>query len=197
MDTISYIDRKTNQVKTEEVPGKRMMKWLYHSPTGKAALHLLLKRKIFSVFGGWYMDRKISARRIKKFVDRHKINMEEFKLNETSHFSSFNHFFVRELKEGMRYLGEHIVSPADGKILAFQSLGEISTFFVKGHEFTLQSFLRNKQLADKYKDGAMIIVRLAPVDYHRFHFPASGTISRSVKIKGKYFSVSPLALKTV
>ena len=41
----------------------------------------------------------------------------------------------------------------------------------------------------------MAIIRLAPPDYHRYHFPASGKASASVKIKGHYFSVSPLALK--
>jgi phosphatidylserine decarboxylase len=50
-------------------------------------------------------------------------------------------------------------------------------------------------LAKKYKDGAMAIVRLAPADYHRFHFPASGKVSASKAINGHYFSVSPLALQ--
>ncbi|HYQ56234.1 MAG TPA: phosphatidylserine decarboxylase, partial [Draconibacterium sp.] len=45
------------------------------------------------------------------------------------------------------------------------------------------------------KKGEMAIVRLAPPDYHRFHFPASGTASKSIKINGHYFSVSPLALQ--
>ena len=41
----------------------------------------------------------------------------------------------------------------------------------------------------------MAIIRLAPADYHRYHFPASGIASASVPVKGHYFSVSPLALK--
>ena len=53
----------------------------------------------------------------------------------------------------------------------------------------------NKELANKYDGGSMLIIRLAPVDYHRFHFPADGIIGTSTKIDGHYYSVSPLALK--
>ena len=41
----------------------------------------------------------------------------------------------------------------------------------------------------------MVIVRLAPADYHRFHFPADGKISMSRKIEGYYYSVSPHAIR--
>ena len=50
-------------------------------------------------------------------------------------------------------------------------------------------------MATKYDGGAMAIIRLAPVDYHRYHFPVSGIASKNTKIKGAYYSVSPLALR--
>ena len=40
-----------------------------------------------------------------------------------------------------------------------------------------------------------IIIRLAPVDYHRFHFPVSGNVSPNKKIEGDYYSVNPFALR--
>ena len=40
-----------------------------------------------------------------------------------------------------------------------------------------------------------MIIRLAPVDYHRFHFPVSGNISVNKKIDGDYYSVNPFALR--
>ena len=90
---------------------------------------------------------------------------------------------------------DHIYRPQKySKILVFQSLNDVVKFFVKGSEFTLQSFIQDKILAEKYKDGAMAIIRLAPADYHRYHFPASGKVSASLSIKGHYYSVSPLAL---
>lgn len=195
METIKYIERTSGELKTENVPSAGMLKWLYSSATGKAAMHLLFKRKIVSAFGGWYMNTSFSARRIEDFVNEHQIDKKEFETEELSKYKSFNDFFYRKLKPEARKIDDHIVSPADGKILVFPTLNDVATFFVKGSEFTLQEFLNDKTLADKYKNGAMAIVRLAPPDYHRYHFPASGTASGSVKIEGHYFSVSPLALQ--
>lgn len=195
MKSISYIERASGESKTENVPGEGMLKWLYSSVSGKLALHLLIKRKFISTLGGWYMDNRLSAQRIQKFVTQHNINLNECQISDPAQYKTFNDFFCRKLKDGMRPLGKNVVSPADGKILLFQSLEDIISFFVKGSEFTLDSFLRNEKLSTKFEDGAMAIIRLAPADYHRYHFPASGFASESVKIKGHYYSVSPLALK--
>ena len=40
----------------------------------------------------------------------------------------------------------------------------------------------------------MIILRLAPNDYHRYHFPCDGKALAPIKIKGPLYSVSPYAL---
>ena len=66
---------------------------------------------------------------------------------------------------------------------------------MKGSEFSIQEFLGSSSYVEKYKKGAMLIVRLAPTDYHRFHFPISGTIGETKTIDGNYYSVSPIALK--
>ena len=87
-----------------------------------------------------------------------------------------------------------VVSPADAKLLAFEDISEVNTFFVKGQKFTLAAFLQDEKLAKKYKNSALLIFRLAPNDYHRFHFPYSGHASPNYTIKGQYYSVSPYAL---
>ncbi|WP_321347486.1 phosphatidylserine decarboxylase [uncultured Draconibacterium sp.] len=195
METIKYIERASGEIKTENVPSEGMLKWLYTSTTGKAALNLLFKRKIVSAVGGWYMNTGFSSRRIDEFVSEHQIDKKEFEIEDLSKFTSFNDFFYRKLKPNARKIGERLVSPADGKILVFQTLADVNSFFVKGTEFTLAEFLQNEKLASKYTNGAMAIIRLAPPDYHRYHFPASGVASESTKIKGHYYSVSPLALQ--
>lgn len=194
MKEIRYIDRKSKTVKIENVPSAGMLKWLYGSVCGRLALHLLFKRKIISLLGGWYMDTRISAKRISELVNEHDINLQECKISDVSQFGSFNEFFYRKLKPGVREFGEGVVSPADGKVLVFPLLKDVVSFFVKGSEFSLPGFLQNEKLAGKYSDGAMAVIRLAPVDYHRYHFPVSGIASATTKIKGRYFSVSPFAL---
>lgn len=195
MNEIKYIERRSQTIKVEKVPSLGMLKWLYNSATGKLALNVLFKRKIISLLGGWYMNKKHSAKRIPKFVNDHNINLQECEESNTTNFKTFNNFFYRKLKSDARKIEDGIVSPADGKILVFPKIKDISSFFVKGTEFSLQSFFCNKLLVNKYEDGAMAIIRLAPADYHRFHFPASGIASESIKIKGHYFSVSPFALR--
>lgn len=195
MASISYIDRKSGELRQENVPGVGIINWMYATGSGKLALHLLFKRKLVSALGGWYMNTRHSAKRILSFVEEHGIDINECKTNPVSDFKTFNDFFYRKLKPSVRPIGEHLVSPADGKILVFPTMKDVKTFFIKGSEFTLNRFLQNDELAIKYAGGSMAIVRLAPPDYHRYHFPASGIASESTKIGGHYFSVSPLALR--
>lgn len=192
---IVYVDRQSGKVLKESVPAGKMMHWLYGSPMGRAALHLLLKRKLVSSLGGWFLNTKRSKKRIQPFIYDYKINMSHYLVSEASSFKHFNDFFYRKIDPAKRPIGEGVVSPADGKTLAFQHITDQTKFFVKGSSFTLNRFLRNGNLAKKYEGGSMIIVRLAPTDYHRYHFPAEGKAGVSKLIKGKYFSVSPIALR--
>ena len=59
----------------------------------------------------------------------------------------------------------------------------------------MSTYLKNDSLAAIYSDGSLILLRLCPTDYHRYHFPLSGTVSPEVIINGDLFSVSPIALR--
>ena len=50
-------------------------------------------------------------------------------------------------------------------------------------------------LARTFAAGSMLISRLCPVDYHRFHFPVGGLPGPSQRIDGWLYSVSPIALR--
>lgn len=195
MTSIKYIERISGEVVEELVPGEGILKWLYSSVLGKVSLHLLVKRKIVSVVGGWYMNSRLSKPQIDKFIKKNKIDLSLYNISDSNSFNNFNEFFYRKIQKEKRPIAHGVVSPADGKMVAFQSIADITSFFLKGYLFTVESFLDNELLSEKYADGSMLIVRLAPADYHRFHFPASGLISESKEIKGRYFSVSPMALR--
>ncbi len=190
---IQFIDRKSGEKITETPPGEGFLKFLYHNPFGKMAILPIAKRKFLSTWYGKKMDNPSSINKIEGFVKELGINMDEAE-KSIKDYTSFNDFFYRKLKPTARPIENGFVSPGDGKMLAFENIADIHNFFIKGRRFTLKEFLGNSALAEKHKNSSLIILRLAPNDYHRYHFPYDGTPSEMTKIKGDYFSVSPYAL---
>jgi phosphatidylserine decarboxylase len=191
---IQYFERESGQLKTEKVAGEKWLVWLYYNPIGEATLWALAKRKLVSSIYGTMMDRTSSAKKIHPFIEDFDIDMSVAQKQE---FSNFNDFFTRKLKNNARPIDTSttiVVSPADGKILAYANISN-TDFFIKGYRFDVTSFLDNPELAQKYQNGALLIIRLAPMDYHRFHFPVTGNLSPNKKIDGDYYSVNPFALR--
>lgn len=199
MNGIHYIDRKTGEVRKEIVPGETWLKWLYQNPLGKLALDGIVKREFISRLYGAWMDTTASLSKIGDFVKSLQIDISEADL-PIDDYKTFNEFFIRRLKPEARPIDNDpdvIISPADGKVMAFQGIQGLDTFFVKGQNFSLREFLQDESLSGNYAGGDLLIIRLAPVDYHRYHFPADGRISRSRLINGYYYSVSPYAVKNM
>lgn len=194
MNEIIYIERSSGKQKTENVPSGAVLRFLYGNALGRLTLQVLFKRKILSALGGWYMNRSASKSRIEPFCGEHHIDLADYEVPEGG-YSNFNSFFFRKIKTATRPISEDVCSPADGKILVFDKVTDQQKFFIKGGEFDLNRFIGDKKLAEKYENGAMAIVRLAPPDYHRFHFPVSGEAGEVKRIKGWYYSVSPIALR--
>jgi len=193
---IKYVNRETGTIEIEKVAGEAWLKWLYYNPLGELSLQTLVKRKFVSEIYGRLMDTRWSAKKIEPFVKDFNIDLSIARRNR---FKTFNDFFIRKLKPSARPVdmdSNVLVSPGDGKILAYDNIGNQS-FIVKGYRFDVRSFLNNDSLAALYGDGSMILLRLCPTDYHRYHFPLGGTVSPDVKINGSLFSVSPIALRTI
>ena len=191
---IQYYDRGSGVLKTEKVAAEKWLVWLYNNPVGQATLWTLVKRKLVSSIYGKMMDSPLSTKKIQPFVEEFDIDMNSAKKQK---FNSFNDFFTRKLKNNARPIDTNsniTISPADGKILAYKDISN-SDFIIKGYQFDILSFLNNEDLAKKYLDGSLVIIRLAPFDYHRFHFPISGKVSPTTRISGDYYSVNPLALR--
>jgi phosphatidylserine decarboxylase len=190
---IKYRDRQGNEL-IEATPGAGFLNFLYGGLFGKLGLWIMVKRKFFSAAFGKYMSSSLSKSKIQPFIEQYEMDMSPYILPEGG-FQHFNDFFYRKIKPEYRPIGEGLVSPADGRVLAFQEISDTQKFFIKGSEFDLKSFLKSDKLAQKYDGGSVVIVRLAPVDYHRYHFPATGKVGSDKVIKGSYYSVSPLALQ--
>jgi len=197
MEPIRYLNRHSGRMETERVYGEGFLRWTYHHPLGALALASFIKRPFFSVWYGRRMDRPQSARRIAPFITRYGLDVSEFADTPES-FASFNEFFFRKLRPECRPIDtdpESAVFPADGRHFGFADAADIRGVFVKGQRFDLPALLGDAALASRYAKGALVLSRLCPVDYHRFHFPVAGVVSEPRTIGGPLFSVSPIALR--
>lgn len=197
---IVYIERKTGELKEEKVPGRIFLQWIYGNRLGKLTLWALVRRKWFSKVYGKAQDWPFSKRKIEGFVKDQGINMQEAERENPKDYHSFNDFFSRKLKEEARPMDvreEILVSPADGKLLAYENIDTDRVVQIKGLNYSLEELIGDKTLAKSYQRGSKVIIRLAPSDYHRFHFPDSGVMGSTKRIKGNYNSVNPLALEKV
>ena len=195
MSTIRYFNRHTGQMETEQVYGEGFLKFSYANPLGALPLHVMVKRAAFSKWYGKRMDDPATKAKVAPFIRQYGMNPSEF-ADAPESYRTFNEFFYRKLKPEARPIADStVVFPADGRHLGFQKASAIEGVFVKGQKFDLGKLLGDDSLAAKYADGSLVLSRLCPVDYHRFHFPASGTPGEVRTINGPLFSVSPIALR--
>jgi phosphatidylserine decarboxylase len=196
-EPIRYYHRAKRTVETEQVYGEDWLRWTYETSLGRFALNALVRRAVASRYYGWRMSLRASAGRILPFIVDYDLDVDEFAKKPLT-FKTFNEFFYRALKPGARPItdGDRVaVLPADGRHLAFQNVDAAAGFYAKGQRFDLKAFLGDEALAAKYAGGSLLISRLCPVDYHRFHFPVAGRPNEPRLINGWLYSVSPIALR--
>lgn len=197
VDVIQYFSRESGKVETEDVYGEGFLCWAYGNPLGRLTVELAVKRAFFSRWYGWRMNKAASQSKVAPFIEEYGLDPADF-ADPAESFASFNEFFYRQLKPEARPIDvdpDAAVFPADGRHLAVSDVDAADTFYIKGQRFDLRAFLGDDELADRFTGGSMLISRLCPVDYHRYHFPVSGVAGSPVPINGPLYSVSPLALR--
>ena len=195
MKPITYYNRSTGKIDTEQVYGEGFLKWAYGNPLGKLALHAFVKRPFFSKWYGRKMDQPSTKEKIQPFIEDYGMNVDDF-LDSADSYQTFNEFFYRKLKPEARPIADSaIVFPADGRHLGFANAEDVAGVFIKGQSWDLEKLIDDPELYQRFKGGSLVLSRLCPVDYHRFHFPAAGIPSETSVINGPLFSVSPIALR--
>jgi phosphatidylserine decarboxylase len=197
-EPVEYYHRQRRELVEENVPGEAWLRWLYSSSvSGQVALHVLVKRALLTWWYGRKMDKPQSVHRVLPFIVEHDLDVDEF-AKQAMAYRTFNEFFYRKLKDSARPIDadpKSAVLPADGRHLVFANVDQAEGFYVKGERFELDELLGGPLVAKQFAGGAMVISRLAPVDYHRFHFPCAGTPGKASEIGGPLFSVNPIALR--
>jgi len=166
---------------------------------GARARNLL---KSMSVKQGIKYDDPASAAEIPAFIEFHNLNINEVR-DPLGSFKTFNEFFYRKLKVDARPVEKpedprRVVSAADCRFMAFENISEATRIWIKGREFSVAKLLgeRYKDEIAEYNGGALVIFRLAPQDYHRFHSPVDGKVGPITFIDGEYYTVNPQAIRT-
>lgn len=122
-------------------------------------------------------------------------------LENSEDYSDFNNFFTRALKPEARPIVKDpnaIASPVDGTVSQIGCIQEDSLIQAKGFHFSLQGLLGGApRIAKQFENGYFSTIYLSPKDYHRVHMPIRGTLTHSIYIPGKLFSVNPLTTSTV
>lgn len=143
----------------------------------------------------------LKNRVIKWFIGRYGVDMSEAAETDPEAYPTFNAFFTRALKPGIRPLADGektLVSPVDG---AISQLGQVTgdrVFQAKGQSFSLSELLGGEEATtEPFTNGEFSTIYLSPKDYHRIHMPMAGTLRQMIHVPGKLFSVNPVTAENV
>jgi phosphatidylserine decarboxylase len=194
---VTFFNRHTGAIETEAIYGEGFLRWAYENPLGRFTLWALVKRSLFSKWYGWRMDRAASRDKVTPFIAQYGVKPEEM-LEAPESFPNFNAFFSRKLKPSARPIApepSRLVFPADGRHFVIPDIANNDGLFIKGVRFNLAELLRDDTLSQRFAHGSMLISRLCPVDYHRFHFSCGAVPTEPRLINGPLYSVNPIALR--
>ncbi|WP_297791689.1 archaetidylserine decarboxylase [uncultured Marinobacter sp.] len=143
----------------------------------------------------------LKNRVVRWFIGRYGVNMSEAAESNPEAYPSFNAFFTRALKPGVRPVDSRdsvLVSPVDGAISQLGQVTEDRVFQAKGQSFSLTELLGgDEQRAAEFAEGEFATIYLSPKDYHRIHMPLAGKLREMVYVPGKLFSVNPVTAENV
>ena len=161
------------------------LRFLYNTVVGRLILKLITGKFITRVYAK-YMTSKLSCIKIKKFIKKNNINMDEY---EDAKYTSFNEFFMRKIKDNRRSIGNDLIAVSDSKLTVYK-LDEDSCFNIKNSKYTVSELIGEDR---EYKYA--LVFRLCVDDYHHYIYPDNGVVLSNKYIDGKLHTVQPIALK--
>lgn len=169
---------------------QKSLSFLYQTALGRLFLKAITQSFISKLYGK-YNDSKYSKRKISPFVKKYHIVLSDY---ESCEYHNFNEFFSRKVLPGKRKISkvpEDFISCCDSKVMVYP-INENLIFPIKQSNYSVSSILQDQELAEKYKNGLCIVLRLAVDDYHRYCFLDNGTIEKTYYISGRLHTVSPI-----
>jgi len=188
-------NRTANREEVERVYGDALVRWLYGTATGQKTADWFLSRKWLSAAYGAYQGSSMSRHKVEPFINDFSIPMEEY---EGAPFSSFNDFFIRKFRPGARQFvsdSGRMAAFAEARYFAYEAITDEQVFPVKGKWLSAAALMGDASKAAPFVGGPLLLARLCPVDYHRYHYPDNGRTLEHYPVRGLYHSVNPHALQ--
>lgn len=162
----------------------------------------VLPKRALTQFAGALARRSLgdfTQYKIRRFVARYGVDMTEAAEPDLTRYLTFNDFFTRALKPGVRPLAQaDFVCPVDGRISQFGAIEHDQLLQAKGHLYSTTALLGGDATeAARYRDGSFATIYLSPRDYHRIHMPCAGRLRSMVYVPGDLFSVNPTTARGV
>ena len=162
----------------------------------------LAPKQALTLFAGYVACARggaVSTALIRWFIGRYGVNMAEAAQPDPAAYASFNEFFTRALRPGVRPLdGADLLCPVDGAISQFGAVQGGRIFQAKGHDYSATALLGgDAALAAHFHGGHFATLYLSPRDYHRIHMPCAGRLLRMIHVPGELFSVNPTTARGV
>ena len=159
----------------------------------KQALTALMGR-LANARAGW-----LTTWVIERFIARYKVDMAEAANPDPASYETFNAFFTRSLRAGVRpQVQAPWVCPVDGAVSQLGPIAGDQIFQAKGHHYSTRALVGgDSKLAAEFDDGHFATIYLSPRDYHRIHMPCDGKLREMVYVPGDLFSVNPVTARGV
>ena len=163
--------------------------------------HLLPKQALTQLMGclAGLRGGGLTTAAVRGFVRRYGVDMSQAAQPDPAAYPTFNEFFTRPLREGVRPLAPHgLVCPVDGAVSQFGRIETGRLFQAKGHDYSATALLGgDAALAAHFAHGHFATVYLSPRDYHRIHMPTGGRLVRMIHVPGALYSVNPATVRGV
>ncbi|MEX3958645.1 phosphatidylserine decarboxylase family protein [Trinickia sp. EG282A] len=191
-------------------PLNAVLEWPMCMPSGYAffrdpALNLQLKRVLNAWCGflcGPHSRMHLHERPPDGWFSREateKVGIDQFVCSpDQPHwgFASWNAFFTRQFKSGARPVASPddeklIVSACEASPYAISGGANIhDRFWIKSQPYSLQEMFTpsQRELAQRFAGGSVYQAFLSAYNYHRWHAPVSGTITKAYLVDGSYYS---------
>lgn len=185
----TFLNKMVKWIPRENVPHEVLnmlcsFYWIINQPPGRKLQGSKLFNKWMRDFAddwGSFLNTTPSAKYIQSFIDDPAFRAEDY-IVTPSGYLTFNQFFGREIKPGLRpvagmFQDGIINAPADSTFKAKFPIGEDNEVVIKlTHKYKILDLLAGSPYREYFEGGIFWHAFLGPNDYHRFHAPCRGTV---------------------